>query len=1279
MNESQVFTDALKLATPAQRAAYLDRACAGDPALRAAVDCLLRAHDRDPDFLERPIETLSGTLAATTAGARLPPEPIGLVIAGRYKLFEEIGEGGMGTVWMAQQHEPVKRLVAIKLIKPGMDSRQVLARFEAERQALALMDHPNIAKVFDAGAVPDGRPFFAMELVKGVPITKYCDDHRLPPRERLELFVPVCHAIQHAHQKGIIHRDLKPSNVLVALYDDKPVPKVIDFGVAKATGQQLTDETLHTGFGAVVGTVEYMSPEQATFNQLDIDTRSDVYSLGVLLYELLTGTTPLDRARLKETPLLELMRIVREDDTVPPSTRLGTAESLPAIAANRGLEPRKLSGLVRGELDWIVMTALEKDRSRRYATANSLATDLQRYLTDEPVLACPPSAGYRMRKFAWRNRGRLAVAAGMFLAITVMAASIGWAVGDRVARRAAAEAQVRASLHTARAWIAENKLVSAREKLAEARAHLVGTGSALDDLAAEVAAVEAELDRYQQFLDLIDRGYQAEITPALEPLLPADDSSGNAERRVRSTRTVGRRPAAAVPFLLEALRRYGVLEVDDWTRSLEGRILGKSQVEQIRRLAYETLIWLADDIVRRKRGHPSGEILSEEAAARQALIYLDRAEGVQTPTHALQTLRARCRKVLGDNLWAQKHIHLMNVNPATTALDHYLWGQAACDSGQLAEAVEAFEAALRLDPTHYWSLMRLGQCLTDLGRSPEDFAAAVRVFTGCILKRPDHAHAYSCRGVAYARLQRYPEAEADHARAIELDPRHAFAWTGPAAVYNDLGRLAQALQDSSRAIELDPEYADGWNTRGIAYHRLAQPAKALADLLKAVELNPKHAHAWHNCGIVHNRLGQSGEAVADFTKAIELDPTFASAWYGRGNSHARLAQHANAVADFTKAVELDPLFWKAWYNRGNSHHKLRRQNEALADFSKAIELEPTFAAAWYNRGLTYNRLDQPDKAVADLSKAIELIPNKADTWCDRGVAHNKLRQPAKALADYSKAIELDPTFVRAWYNRGNVHYGLGQLDKAVADYSKAIELDSKHALAWHGRGAVYNQLGQPDKAVAEFSRAIELEPKDRSNWNSRGVAYVKLGELDRAIADYSKAIELDPKYASAWNNRGSARSKQGKRDEGIADYSKAIELDPKLAMAWHNRGLEYFRLGQPDKAIADYSKAIELDPKFAGHWQGVGLAHYRAGNWKAAVAALDKSLELHPAGDAYDWLFLAMAHWKLGHADEARRAYERAVQWLEKNSENLAKNQRTADDLRRFRAEAEVLLELKKK
>jgi serine/threonine protein kinase len=376
-------------------------------------------------------------------------------VIGAYKLLQQIGEGGMGTVYMAEQTRPVQRMVALKIIKPGMDSRQVIARFEAERQALALMDHPSIARVLDGGTTETGRPYFVMELVKGVPITKYCDERRLPPRVRLELFIQVCQAVQHAHQKGIIHRDLKPSNVLIALYDDKPVPKVIDFGIAKATGQKLTERTMFTEFGQVVGTLEYMSPEQAGLNQLDIDTRSDIYSLGVLLYELLTGSTPLERKRLKEAAMLEVLRLIREEEPPKPSTRLSTTDEMPSVAANRGLEPKKLSGVVRGDLDWVVMKALEKDRNRRYETANGFAMDVQRYLADEPVQACPPSVLYRWGKFVRRHRTGVLTTAAALLVVLLVAVGVGWVWWDRAGRLAETDRAVNVALARAEQWASQ--------------------------------------------------------------------------------------------------------------------------------------------------------------------------------------------------------------------------------------------------------------------------------------------------------------------------------------------------------------------------------------------------------------------------------------------------------------------------------------------------------------------------------------------------------------------------------------------------------------------------------------------------------------------------------------------------------------------------------------------------------------------------------------------------------------------------------------------------------
>jgi serine/threonine-protein kinase len=363
-----IFFAALEKGSPQERAAYLDAACAGDRDLQRRVEKMLAAQARAGSFLERPAPS-----PVLTVDEQPLSEGHGTVI-GPYKLMEQIGEGGMGLVFVAEQQQPVRRKVALKVIKPGMDTRQVVARFEAERQALALMDHPNIAKVHDGGTTPAGRPYFVMELVKGVPITEYCDQNQVPIRERLTLFVDVCQAVQHAHQKGIIHRDLKPSNVLVVSNDGTPLVKVIDFGVAKAVGQQLTDKTIYTQFTQLLGTPLYMSPEQAGQSGVDVDTRTDIYALGVLLYELLTGTTPFDKERLRDAAYDEIRRIIREEEPPRPSTRISTlGQAAATISTQRKSDPKRLRQLCRGELDWIVMKALEKARNRRYESASAFA------------------------------------------------------------------------------------------------------------------------------------------------------------------------------------------------------------------------------------------------------------------------------------------------------------------------------------------------------------------------------------------------------------------------------------------------------------------------------------------------------------------------------------------------------------------------------------------------------------------------------------------------------------------------------------------------------------------------------------------------------------------------------------------------------------------------------------------------------------------------------------------------------------------------------------------
>jgi WD40 repeat protein/serine/threonine protein kinase len=533
-DEAAIFDTALQIIAPEARRLYIQKACADNRHMQERVEALIRVHEEDSDFLAMPAQSFhdrSHEFNCERAGSQIGP----------YKLVEPIGEGGFGVVFMAEQQQPIHRMVALKIIKPGMDTRQVIARFEAERQALALMDHPNIAKVLDAGTtsgaglgvkyqksedrgeMPEiggsahssltsdirpltfvGRPYFVMELVKGTPITQYCDEQRLTLRERLALLIPVCQAVQHAHQKGIIHRDLKPSNVLIADYDGRSIPKVIDFGVAKALGHQLTEETLDTGLGAIVGTLEYMSPEQADLTARDIDTRADIYSLGVLLYELLTGSTPLTKERLKQAPVTEILRVIREEEPPKPSSRVTSLKDLqPSISAKRMLEPVHLTHELRGDLDWIAMKALEKDRDRRFATANGLARDIERFLNEETVEASPPSAGYRLRKFARKNRKYLAVAAAFatFLMTGTMV-SLRQAVRATKAEHVSNQERERAESETKRATKAED--ISNQERN-RAEAETKRALRNLYDAHMRLAQSDWEQARVKRVVELLDK------------------------------------------------------------------------------------------------------------------------------------------------------------------------------------------------------------------------------------------------------------------------------------------------------------------------------------------------------------------------------------------------------------------------------------------------------------------------------------------------------------------------------------------------------------------------------------------------------------------------------------------------------------------------------------------------------------------------------------------------------------------------------------------------------
>jgi serine/threonine protein kinase/Flp pilus assembly protein TadD len=927
IDEKDVFVAALALTDAQEREAYLQAACAGHPELLGRLRELLSAHEESQGPLDRPPAVLGVTAdAAHTEGP-------GTVI-GPYKLIEQIGEGGMGTVWMAQQTAPVKRLVAVKLIKAGMDTRQVIARFEAERQALALMNHPNIALVLDAGTTGAGRPYFVMDLVKGVPITRYCDEHYLTPRERLELFIPVCQAIQHAHQKGIIHRDLKPSNVVVALYDGKPVPKVIDFGVAKAAGQALTEKTLVTGFGALVGTLEYMSPEQVERNQLDIDTRSDIYSLGVLLYELLAGSPPFSRKDLETAGVLEMLRVIREEEPTKPSTKLRTAEGLPTLAANRGTEPARLTKLVRGELDWIVMKALEKDRSRRYETANGLAADLRRYLDDEPVQACPPSARYRLGKFVRRNRAALATAALLTLALlagTIVSTWQALRARSESARAVAAEKQVTKQLNETRA---QRERANDRFRLAFQVVHelrdvfMMLRSTAGPERTSKIRrAVKEELLRYHHQL--------AEKN---------EDDPGIAYEVAESYFFLG---GLYKPW---GFKTYGSSLPADVERADWGLLKAVTLYERLAQerpddtLVLGSLANALDFLGNRYAG--TSEFDKAEATYRQSLDIFERVARTH-PDH-IDDWYLICN--VAD--WYGNLLRIQGRSAEAEALNRRVlawferpefdlnWFDSKGGSRAKGEGYDGFMALSDL-------LVRCGQPLKAipiLERArphlvfDHDYNYYLSTLTNLCLKlTTDPDRAVRGRAVALAREN------------VEfLSRTDSQTWLLLAIAQEQTGDLQGANDAFRRVIELGGD-AGALNNIALrlvsdARFSKARPECAVQIAERAVKLAPKSANAHYNLGKARYAQGKVGEAVAECRKAIELDPKHADAVSGMVMLLAtcpdpKLRDPRLAVEYARKWDELQPQSHRALKMLGWAQYGAGAWRESIEGLEKSCKLQ----------------------------------------------------------------------------------------------------------------------------------------------------------------------------------------------------------------------------------------------------------------------------------------------------------------------------------------------------
>jgi hypothetical protein len=856
----ELFVAALDLPDPEARQAFLERECGSDADLRQRLLVLLQAHDDPASALNQPLAAAPPAQGEHTspygpAHPQRAEEQVGTIIAGRYKLLEQIGEGGMGTVWVAEQTQPVRRKVALKLIKAGMDSKSVLSRFEAERQALALMDHPHIAKVLDGGTTESGRPFFVMEYVKGVPFTQYCDDARLSIAERLALFVPVCQAVQHAHQKGIIHRDLKPSNILICLYDGQPVPKVIDFGLAKAMHQPLTEHTLYTAHGMMVGTPLYVSPEQAEFNNLDVDTRADIYSLGVILYELLTGTTPLEKQRFKQAAWQEMLRLIKEEEPPRPSARLSSSGSLPSVAAQRQLEPVKLTKLVRGELDWIVMKCLEKDRSRRYETANGLARDIGRYLHDEPVDACPPSTGYRLRKFVRKHRAGLGMAAALAVLLLLGVAVSTW----QAVRATRAEAAALASLaETEKARAAEAE----QRQLAEAAEQNARAAAEAEKKAKETAQTrEAET---RAVLDFVENRIFAAARP--------EGQDGGLGRDV----TLRRALEAARPFVDKSFRDQPLIEARlRNTLGISFYYLGESKIAaeqyQAARLLYArhcgpdhpdslgSMNNLANSYAALGRHADALKLRKETLALRKARLGPDHPDTLMSMNNLANSYNdlgrnAEALKLREETLALQK-AKLGPDHPETLVSMNNLANSYA-GLGQHAEALKLREETLVLrkaklgadHPQTLGSMNNLATSYFGVGRHAE----ALKLYEETLALRK-------------AKLG------SDHPDTLlTMNNLAMFLATVSDVKLRDLPR---ALELAQRVVELAPQEPDYVGTLGTALYRTGDWKGAIPVLEKAIGLrkpdHPINANEGFFLAMAHWQLGEKDKAREWFARSVK--------------------------------------------------------------------------------------------------------------------------------------------------------------------------------------------------------------------------------------------------------------------------------------------------------------------------------------------------------------------------------------------------------------------------
>ncbi len=1142
----ELFNAAVELPAPRDRTAFLDRECRGERELRVRLDELLAAFDRPASELEQPIaaslEGISiGPADETAAGSNLADDHaertishqhevpaqgslVGSIIAGRYKLRQEIGEGGMGSVYFAEQTQPVKRPVALKLIKPGMDSKAVLARFESERQALALMDHPNIAKVFDAGTTQDGRPYFVMELVKGIPLTEFCDQHRLGLPERLRLFRQICSAVQHAHQKGIIHRDLKPTNILVESHDGEAVPKVIDFGLAKATsGMQLTDRSLFTAFGSVAGTPLYMAPEQASFNARDVDTRADIYSLGVILYEILTGSTPIRRETARQAALDEMLRLIREVEPPAPSSRISTSETLPSIAATRQIEPSRLSKFVRGDLDWIVMKALAKERNRRYESAIALAQDIERFTNHEPVTAGPPTAGYRVRKFARRHRVGL-VTVGGFAMLLVAAASVSaaLAVGANRERVRALSAEKTAREQQIRAQDREQMAIDAVKRFGDVvrQTPALKDNSSLAKLRAALLSESLEFfkslrDRLQadretspeSLVRLAGAGFElgsltAEIGDKEKALRAFDESLAIQERLARKnpSNTEFQRGLAGILGNIGLLQR----EIGRTDESLVSSKRARAILERLVREApsnteFQTALASTHSnigILQHKTGRPAEALESYG----QALAIFERLARDDSSVAGFQ-----------DGL----------------ATSHNNIGLLLLDTGRPAEALESYRKALAIRERLAGANPSVTAFQSELARTQNNIGRLLRE-TG----RPAEA------------LEALEKALAIREGLARINPAVTEFQSAVAASHFQIGNL---------------QGATGKPTLALASHERARliRERLAIDNPSVTQLQLDLATSHNNIGVLQWDLGLPAEARESYERARAIQtrlardhpesPEFASGLGGTLNNIARIdlkqRRFEKARIGLTEAVE-----WQQKALAGNPDHPGYRQflTNQLRSLSRTAEGlgEPAQVLATHEHVRTIReRLARENPSVTEFQAEL------ARSHSSISGVQRSMGRPAEALESAEQACAIRERLASAHPESPEFASELGatlnniaMLEMDQQQYDKAKDVLAQ-AIDWQRKAL----KGDPKNAVFRRFLANHLTNLIRA---AEGLSLGALADQARqeltalAASDPAKAA-LDARLAAVLEGKGSA----GNSAQRIELASRAYETARPAASA----------------------------------------------------------------------------------------------------------------------------------